>query len=190
MAIAANAGDPDAQFRLAALYQAGRGVPQDDVSAFKWTRAAAVQGHLEAQVQLGALYQMGRGVERDDKEARLWLTKAAERGSEQAAKLLVESDSNASAARSSRAPHNTEDGWRTTWWRHTSTRLKSSAGVAMVGPRSWMLPGVGKKTPFVHSSPMVQTSTQPTTTLVRPYPVPRPPDTRAQSLSYSMQGPL
>ena len=90
MAIAANAGDPDAQFRLAALYQAGRGVPQDDVSAFKWTRAAAVQGHLEAQAQLGALYQMGRGVERDDKEARLWLTRAAERGSEQAAKLLVE----------------------------------------------------------------------------------------------------
>ena len=150
LAISANAGDPEAQFRLAGLYRSGRGVAQDDASAFKWIRAAAVQGHLEAQVQLGVLYQTGRGVGRDDKEARLWLAKAAERGSELAAKLLAKPHSDGGAA-SSRSSDSEEDGWRTTTVAapHTSMQLKPSAGSAMVGLHSWMLHGGGRMMPFV-----------------------------------------
>ena len=45
----AKAGDREAQYQLAALYRAGRGVEQDDTIAFKWMHSAAMQGHAKAR---------------------------------------------------------------------------------------------------------------------------------------------
>jgi TPR repeat protein len=44
----ADAGNPEAQYRLASLYRTGRGVPQDDLLAFKWMKAAAERNHGSA----------------------------------------------------------------------------------------------------------------------------------------------
>src|SRR5437867_4822517 len=56
----AEAGDPEAQFRLAGLYEKGRGVVQSFVDATRWFRAAAEQGDLRAQSKLGEIYYQGR----------------------------------------------------------------------------------------------------------------------------------
>jgi TPR repeat protein len=51
------AAKPDharAQVKLAALYEEGRGLPQDHEKALKWTRRAAALGWLEAQERLDA----------------------------------------------------------------------------------------------------------------------------------------
>src|SRR6516162_11187141 len=44
----AESGNSDAQYRLGSLYRVGRGVPQDDLLAFKWMKAAAEQNHARA----------------------------------------------------------------------------------------------------------------------------------------------
>jgi len=76
----AHAGDPDAQFRLAARYDSGQGVTQSYAEAFKWYRMAADQDHVQAQVNLGLMYQQGQGVPRDDQAALQWLSRAADAG--------------------------------------------------------------------------------------------------------------
>jgi TPR repeat protein len=48
--LAAEQGDPDAQYNLATMYDQGRGVPQDPAAAMKWWRLAAEQGHLAARI--------------------------------------------------------------------------------------------------------------------------------------------
>ena len=52
----AQAGDAEAQFKLAAMYQAGTGVTPDESWAVTWYRRAAVQGHAEANQRLVAIY--------------------------------------------------------------------------------------------------------------------------------------
>jgi len=87
---AADAGNLPALARLGALYEDGKGVPQDLVTAFKWYRQAAEQGDVASQYGLGLLYADGRGVPRNPAEATRWLTKAASRGSLMAqARLLA-----------------------------------------------------------------------------------------------------
>src|SRR5579872_2113517 len=49
---AADQGDAEAQYRLASLYRTGRGVAHDDLSAFKWMKAAAKQNHKGAAFNL------------------------------------------------------------------------------------------------------------------------------------------
>jgi TPR repeat protein len=46
--LAANQGDPVAQFNLAELYRRGLGVRQDLLQSVRWFRMAAAQGHLAA----------------------------------------------------------------------------------------------------------------------------------------------
>lgn len=64
----AAAGNAEANYMLATLYRDGRGVPQDEATAFDLTLAAAEAGHVEAQYSLGTLYLSGRGTEEEAAE--------------------------------------------------------------------------------------------------------------------------
>jgi uncharacterized protein len=84
---AGEAGNPDAQYRLAELYRRGKGVPRDEAVADKLYLAAAetyearaAAGDTGAQSRLGELYLYGRGVSKDPKRAVAWLAPAAESG--------------------------------------------------------------------------------------------------------------
>jgi len=76
--------DPNAQFLMGMLYDAGNGVPQDQTIAASWYRKAAEQNHPIAQLFLGILYYSGNGVERDYKKAAHWLQAPANNGNDQA----------------------------------------------------------------------------------------------------------
>ena len=86
----AEAGNPEAQYRLASLYRTGRGVAQDDMLAFTWMKAAAERNHTSAQFNLAKMYLAGRGATADAAVAKVWLQKAASHGNDEAAKLLSE----------------------------------------------------------------------------------------------------
>jgi len=74
--------DPNAQFLLGMLYDAGNGVVQDQSVAASWYRKAAKQDHALAQVYLGVLYYSGEGVKQDYKEAAHWFQVPADRGND------------------------------------------------------------------------------------------------------------
>jgi len=69
----AETGDPRAQFYLGLMYETGRGVPQDYLTAGYWYHRAANQGETTAQFRLGLLYDKGLGVVQDYIEAHKWL---------------------------------------------------------------------------------------------------------------------
>src|SRR3984893_19486114 len=69
---AAQSGDSDAQFYLAALYSAGVGRPRSDAEAFRWFSRAADQGHSHAMLVLSGIYAVGRGVPQDNLNAYKW----------------------------------------------------------------------------------------------------------------------
>jgi TPR repeat protein len=73
----AETGDPRAQFYLGFMYETGRGVPQDYVTAVYWYRRAANQGETTAQCRLGLLYDKGQGIAQNYVEAHKWLNLAA-----------------------------------------------------------------------------------------------------------------
>ncbi len=68
-AVAAEAGDTDAQRDLGWLYQNGWGVDQSYNEALRWYLKAAAKGDAVAQTRIGALYQNGWGVGKDYAEA-------------------------------------------------------------------------------------------------------------------------
>jgi TPR repeat protein len=76
----AEQGHAGAQYYLGVMYLLGKGVPQDDVEAAKWSRKAAEQGDSRAQSNLGAMHQRGRGAPQDNTEAVKWYRKAAQQG--------------------------------------------------------------------------------------------------------------
>jgi len=49
---AAEQGHAESQYILSTMYDAGKGVPQDDTQAARWERTAAEQGHVYAQANL------------------------------------------------------------------------------------------------------------------------------------------
>jgi TPR repeat protein len=69
---AAQSGDDDAQFYLAALYSSGVGRPRSDEEAFRWFSRAAAQGHSHAMLVLSGLYAIGRGTGKDNVNAYKW----------------------------------------------------------------------------------------------------------------------
>jgi uncharacterized protein len=75
--IAADAGMPWAQFRLAHLL---RGTGQGSAQATRLTLAAAEAGHAEAAYNLAMDYRQGRGVPRNASESARWMQRAAENG--------------------------------------------------------------------------------------------------------------
>jgi predicted aspartyl protease len=55
----ADAGNPDAQFVLATIYQTGRGVAQDRAQAMAWLEKAAAQGQPQAELLVGRRLMLG-----------------------------------------------------------------------------------------------------------------------------------
>ena len=78
----AEEGDAAAQFRVAVLYDLGRGVARDYQAAVLWYRRAAEQGHANAQHNLGSMYELGDGVEPEYALAAavVWFRRAALQG--------------------------------------------------------------------------------------------------------------
>ena len=76
----AQSGDPDAQYRLAIMYQNGLGLVRNDPLAFRWVRASAEQGHALAQHGLGFMYMEGECTERCGEKAVEWFQRAAAQG--------------------------------------------------------------------------------------------------------------
>ena len=78
----AQAGEAKAQFWLGAMYDLGRGVPQDHATAASWYRYAAEQGLPSAQHNLAHMYEMGHGLPADYamSAAVIWYRRAAEQG--------------------------------------------------------------------------------------------------------------
>jgi TPR repeat protein len=87
--VAAEEGLDLAQYNLAILYFTGQGVDQDVAEAFRWTEAAALQGHVAAQFNLGSLYFAGDGVEADPDKAVEMFTRAGQAGHASAALILA-----------------------------------------------------------------------------------------------------
>ena len=76
----AEAGNAEAQHRLAIMYQNGLGVAQHDALAVRWMQAAADSGYAIAQHGLGFMYLEGECVEKDPARAVEWFQKAADQG--------------------------------------------------------------------------------------------------------------
>lgn len=77
---AAEAGNAQAQFKLAETLRTGTGVPQNYARAARWYQAAADQGNPAALNGLAGLYAAGLGVDRDPARALELVTQAAESG--------------------------------------------------------------------------------------------------------------
>ena len=83
---AAEAGNPEAQDRLATLYAQGDGVRESAPAALHWMQAAVAQNEPHAEHELGYLYEYGLsgnyagyGVADDwDEAARLWSASASQ----------------------------------------------------------------------------------------------------------------
>ncbi len=78
--LAAEQGDPSAQFVIASRYMDNRTISRDFAKAANWYRKAASSGMPPAQYRLGALFERGNGVPKDLNAARLWYERAAEHG--------------------------------------------------------------------------------------------------------------
>lgn len=86
---AAEAGNPNAQYYLAILYDFGRGVPTSHEQANAWYLKAAEQGQDDAQYNLAISYRRGEGIEQDTGKAIYWLGRAAALGDDDAMDVLT-----------------------------------------------------------------------------------------------------
>ena len=76
----AESGDATAQYFLGSLFAEGKGVPQNDATAFQWFLRAANQGNADAQYDVGASFAAGTGVNQSDAQAAKWFRRAADQG--------------------------------------------------------------------------------------------------------------
>lgn len=77
---AAEAGIPNAFFRLGKIHHDGLGVAADQAKAFNYYLEAAKRGVPEAQYNVGAQLSSGRGVRRNFTEGLAWLIVATKSG--------------------------------------------------------------------------------------------------------------
>jgi TPR repeat protein len=77
---AAEKGSSSAQWRLARMYEEGRGVDQNYEEARLWYKKAAAQDDKYSQTSLAKMYRSGRGGPRDEKLALQLFHQAAEAG--------------------------------------------------------------------------------------------------------------
>lgn len=71
-------GNPEAPVRLAEMYIAGRGVPQNCEQAIILLRSAATHKNARARGKMGALYATGQCVPKDVVQAYRWMSMALE----------------------------------------------------------------------------------------------------------------
>ena len=76
----AEKGNAASQFKIASLFEKGRGVTKDPAAASEWYRKAAEQGHTKSQYTLGKMYEIGLGVPKDYASAFSWVKKVADQG--------------------------------------------------------------------------------------------------------------
>jgi TPR repeat protein len=74
------AGDAKAQYRLAVMYDTGKGAPKDATKAVEWYEKSATQGNAQAQGNLAVKYYNGDGVPKNATKAVEWYLKAATQG--------------------------------------------------------------------------------------------------------------
>ncbi|QDH17117.1 tetratricopeptide repeat protein [Swingsia samuiensis] len=79
---AAEVGNVNAMFSLAAMYGGGHEVPENRIEAQKWFRKAAEEGHSLSQLMLGRYLVRGLAGVTDKAEGRKWLLLAKEQGIE------------------------------------------------------------------------------------------------------------
>ena len=84
LAVAAEAGEMDAQYLFARACLRGEGVPKDPAKALAWMKRAAAQGHAEALGGMGYFYAAGVAVEKNEEEAVRWFRQGAAKGSARA----------------------------------------------------------------------------------------------------------
>jgi TPR repeat protein len=95
----ADAGDRQAQTRLAWMHEAGRGVERSLPEAVRRFEIAAVAGEAEAQYALAVMLRTGRGREKNLAQSRVWLTQAADQRHPAATAALRAESSQDEAAR-------------------------------------------------------------------------------------------
>jgi ankyrin repeat protein len=76
----AQRGDTEAMYRLANLYRAGVGIPQDLKESARLYEQAATAGHVPSEYMVGQCYERGIGVAADIVKAGEWYTRAARSG--------------------------------------------------------------------------------------------------------------
>lgn len=82
--LAAELGDPLAQYSLGYNYMKGDFLPRDDTKSFEWFQKAARQGESRSQFLLGDAYYYGSGTIRDFEQAVKWYRKAFGQGNAKA----------------------------------------------------------------------------------------------------------
>ena len=88
-AIAADAGERDAQYAVGRSYENGYGVQKDEKTAFEWYKKAVANGNADAMNALGIFYQYGKGGESTDyREAKRLYEKAVAGGNAEAKRNL------------------------------------------------------------------------------------------------------
>ena len=90
MEAAAEAGNVNAQMKLASFYLTGEYIDRDPSKARALFEKAAAAGNSDAMEVLSAIYYRGDGVPKNESKAREFLEKAAAQGSENAKKVLKE----------------------------------------------------------------------------------------------------
>ena len=77
---AAEAGDVNAQAKLAFMYAKGINTNKDEATSIKWYQTAAENNHTDSQYNLALMYAKGRGVPLNYVYAYVWLTLAVKQG--------------------------------------------------------------------------------------------------------------
>jgi localization factor PodJL len=78
--LAAQGGEPNAQYWYGTLFERGLGVKSDSDLAFQWYKSAAIQGNRRAIYNVAIAYAVGRGTARDMTLAADWFKRAADLG--------------------------------------------------------------------------------------------------------------
>jgi hypothetical protein len=79
--VAADAGNPEAQYALATFYKEGTGVPKDVEKSVRLLQAAALADNVEAEVEYAIALYNGTGTPRNQPAAVALLRKAAKQNS-------------------------------------------------------------------------------------------------------------
>lgn len=87
---AVEAGDSEAAYRLAVMYEKGEGVAANEAEAVSWLTFADNMGHADAGFALAQRQEEGRGVDKDPKEALGKYLIGARRGHALSYKALLE----------------------------------------------------------------------------------------------------
>lgn len=81
-------GETEAMYRLANMYRAGTGIPQDLSASLRWYEQAASLGYIPAQYMAAQCYERGIGTTKNIIKAANWYTKAARAGDARAQQRL------------------------------------------------------------------------------------------------------